>query len=158
MNIIRKATEEDIPRMVELSELKRQEYEKHQPLFWKKSKDSAEKQTAFFKTQLSKENIISFVHEDRGNLDGFIIALLVSAPPVYDPGGPTCLIDDFALVGEGWKSTGRFLLEKVQKEAFQRGAVQSAVFCGHQDQSKREMLLALGFSIANETYVKPIQD
>ncbi len=38
---IRDAGSADVPRMVELSEKKRTEYEQQQPIFWRKARDSA---------------------------------------------------------------------------------------------------------------------
>ena len=156
---IRKAAETDIPQMVDLSEKKRVEYETHQPVFWKKAKDSREKQNLFFQSQIKRDNIIALVDEEGGTLKGFLVAALVPAPPVYDPGGLTCVIDDFVVPDRNeWVEAGKKLLEETQKQARAHGAVQSAVFCGHLDQSKREMLSSLGFSIATETYVKPFKD
>jgi len=40
-------------------------------------------------------------------LTGFLIATLKPAPPVYDPGGPSCDIDDFAVTPAArWPTTG----------------------------------------------------
>ncbi len=156
---VRKAVETDVSQMVELSEKKRAEYEKAQPLFWKKARDSREKQTLFFQSQIKRENVIALVEEKNGTLEGFLIAALVPAPPVYDPGGLTCLIDDFVVsAGKDWAETGKRLLEEAQRQARARGAVQSALFCGHLDQPKGKMLSKLGFSIATETYVKTLKD
>jgi hypothetical protein len=42
---------------------------------------------------------------------GFLIATLIPAPPVYDPGGRTCLIDDFVVIpAANWLTTGVELL------------------------------------------------
>jgi GNAT superfamily N-acetyltransferase len=154
---IRKAIEADVPQMVELSKLKRAEYGKYQPVFWKKAKDSREKQTLLFKDRLKRDQVIALVEEDQGTIRGFILAKLVGAPPVYDPGGHTCFADDF-VVGEGqdWKEVGRGLLEEARRQSRERGAVQTTVFSGHMDQPKRDMLSGLGFTIATETYVKGI--
>jgi GNAT superfamily N-acetyltransferase len=86
-----------------------------------------------------------------------VIASLVDAPPVYDPGGLTCVIDDFVVAdAREWQSLGGALLSEANRQAQARGAVQTVVVCGHQDQPKRSMLADLGFSIASEWYVKGI--
>src|SRR5579864_7242442 len=99
--------------MVELSERKRSEYERYQPVFWRKADRSGEKQVPFFLAQLTKPNAIVLGHEESGEIDGFVIAVLVESPPVYDPGGWTCLIDDFAVARKTeWESAGMPLLEE----------------------------------------------
>jgi len=43
-----------------------------------------------------------------GQLTGFLIATLNLAPPVYDPGGLTCDIDDFVVTpAPKWPTTRR---------------------------------------------------
>ena len=51
-NIVSYAKISDIRWMVELSETKRQNYEKYQPNFWKKNPDSAFVQTQYFEELL----------------------------------------------------------------------------------------------------------
>lgn len=36
-----------------------------------------------------------------GELAGFAVGTIVTAPPIYDPGGPICVIDDFAVADSG---------------------------------------------------------
>ena len=77
--------------------------------------------------------------------------------PVYDPGGKTCLVDDFAVDSAGdWTTVGNALLAAALQEARERGAVQAVVVCGHRDDPKRHMLAGDGFSIASEWYVREI--
>ena len=143
--------------MVALSEQKRLQYQEYQPTFWRKAAGSAEQQIPFFERLLGSDHAILLVHDRGGAVDGFVIATLVEAPPVYDPGGPTCLIDDFVVAPEAWPSTGAALLTAALREAQARGAVQSVVVCGHQDEPKRAMLNGNGFSIASEWYVSEIK-
>jgi hypothetical protein len=156
---IRKAQQGDAPRMVDLSEQKRLEYQAYQPRFWRKAADSREKQLPFFKRLVESDRVIALVHERAGMVDGFVIASLMDAPPVYDPGGLTCLIDDF-VVGEAgdWAAVGAALLGAAGREARAHGAVQMVVVCGHRDQPKRTMLAAGGFTIASEWYVREIPE
>jgi len=86
-----------------------------------------------------------------------VIATVVEAPPVYDPGGLTCLVDDFVVADpREWETIGATLLSEANRQARERGAVQAVIVCGHQDQPKRAMLAAGGFSVASEWYVKEI--
>ena len=81
--------------------------------------------------------MIALVHESAGSIDGFVIAALMDAPPVYDPGGLTCLIDDFVVAdGRDWQTIGLALLAEANRQARERGAAQTVVVCGHQDQPK----------------------
>lgn len=154
---IRRATADDTSRMVELSDLKRTEYAQYSPVFWRKAEGASEKQHLFFQAQLERENNIVLVSEAAGEIDGFLIASLVSAPPVYDPGGLVCTVDDSAVsTPEMWQTVGQDLLAAATAQAKERGAVLSVVVCGHLDEPKRAMLRAGGASVASEWYVNPI--
>lgn len=154
---IRTAQETDVAAIVELAEQKRLEYQNYQPVFWKKAADSREKHLDFVSSLLKRTNIMTLVHEEHGAINGFIIATLVPAPPVYDVPGLTCSIDDFTVARkEDWEQTGRQLLEAMQEMANQRGAAQVVVVCGHLDQAKRAMLQHAGLSIASEWYTAPL--
>ena len=143
--------------MIALSGEKRRRYARFQPTFWREAPDSDAKQAPFFESLIAGDTAIVRVHERDGAVNGFVIATLMPAPPVYDPGGLTCAIDDFCVAREDeWPSIGRALLDAVFREATARGAVQSVVVCGHLDQPKREALAALGFSLASEWYVRGI--
>lgn len=143
--------------MVGLSEQKRTEYAAYQPVFWRKAANSEEAQTPFFRRLLAQENILALVALDGATVVGFVIAAIVPAPPVYDPGGLTCLIDDFCVAQpEQWPALGRALLAAVTGEAAARGAAQAVVVCGHLDEPKRALLRDTGLSIASEWYVSSI--
>jgi GNAT superfamily N-acetyltransferase len=155
--LIRAAREEDVRRMVELSEAKRRQYQAYQPVFWRKAADAVERQYPFLARLVEKGEAIALVAEDEGGVVGFVVATLVAAPPVYDPGGLTCMIDDFVVArAADWETAGKRLLEEAGRQARERGAVQAVVVCGHQDEAKRQMLAALGFEIASEWHVRPL--
>jgi ribosomal protein S18 acetylase RimI-like enzyme len=152
---IRRAQEEDVPRLVALSSAKRTLYQAYQPQFWRRAADADERQEPFLKRLIARENVIALVYEQGDTILGFVIAQLVPAPPVYDPGGLTCSIDDFCVEGDAdWPGIGRALLEAAIAEAQAHGAAQTVVVCAHLDEPKRAMLSASGFSIASEWYVK----
>ena len=154
--MIREASTDDVPRMIALSERARLVYEQYAPTFWRGAKDAAEKQAAFFHAQLLREDTLCLVSEHEGQIEGFVIAGVVTAPPVYDPGSPVCMIDDFVVASpDQWATIGRSLLEEARNRAQARGANLSVVVCGHLDEPKREMLRSAGFSIASEWYVNP---
>lgn len=87
-------------------------------------------------------------------LTGYLLASVVEAPPVYDPGGLTGMVDDFAVARpELWRTVGRHLLEEASTRLNARGAVQIVVVCGHHDQPKRSALRDVGLTIASEWWV-----
>lgn len=154
---IRKATQDDVPIMVELAEQRRVQYQHYQPRFWRKAADSREKHAPFLCKLVQDEHVVVLVSESSGTVNGFLIATLVPAPPVYDTGGMTCSIDDFWVAdGLGWEQSGKALLDEAMREMKTRGAVQTVVVCAHLDEAKRVMLSEEGFTIASEWYVRDI--
>jgi ribosomal protein S18 acetylase RimI-like enzyme len=155
--IIRGAEPRDLAAIVALAEEKRAWYERFQPTFWRPAADARERHTRFLQQLVESGRVIALVHERDGLVDGFVIAQLAPAPPIYDPGGPACSIEDFWVAGgTDWEGAGRTLLDEALRQAKARGAVQSIVICGHLDQAKRAMLAASGFAIASEWYVRDI--
>ena len=154
---IRKATVSDVGRMVELSEEKRIEYAEYSPVFWRKADDSAEKQAPFLSYQIEQERNIVLVAEADGAIVGFVIASIGDAPPVYNPGGKVCMVDDFTVSEPAlWPTVGRELVSQAFSEAKSRGAVLLVVCCGRLDEPKRSALAELGLEIASEWFVGSI--
>ncbi len=154
---IRPAREIDIPRMVAIAETKRIEYESYSPVFWRKAPDSSPKQELFFQHLLTNSNVIALVAEVEEALSGFIIGAVTIAPPVYNPGGLVCIVDDFAVAKpQEWDLVGAELLAAVEREAKARGAVLSVVVCPQLDQTRRTMLQQAGAAVASEWYVRPL--
>ena len=154
---IRIAREADIPKMVAIAETKRIEYEGYSPIFWRKAPDSSPKQELFFQHLLTNTDVIALVAEIDNTISGFILSAITIAPPVYNPGGLVCIIDDFAVAKpQDWDSVGAELLAAVEREAKDRGTVLSVVVCSQRDQEKRAMLQKAGAAVASEWHVKPL--
>ncbi len=135
--------------MIDLAAQKREEYAQAQPVFWRVAADAAKRQTPFFESLLARDGVVALVHESSGVIDGFVIAFLHDAPPVYDSGGSTCTIDDFVVATPDlWPSVGRDLLLAAADAMTSLGAVQIIVVCGHHDAPKRAMLQAAGWPVA----------
>ena len=148
------ATLEDVPQIVALSEMKRVEYEAYAPTFWRKAADSDEKQAPYTAVQLERENAICLVSDADGSIDGFIVAHIVEAPPVYDPGSLVCMIDDFVVATPDlWNTVGQALLDEARRAVRVCGADLAVVVCGHMDEPKRDMLKAAGLCVASEWWV-----
>ena len=101
--------------------------------------------------------LLAWWYERDGVVEGFIIGSLVPAPPVYDPGGLTCSVDDFVVAEKAWRSVGEKLLGAVAAEARARGAAQMVVVSAQLDTKKRDMLSSLAYTVASEWWVKPLK-
>ncbi len=157
MDGVRRAQADDLPAVLDLADARRAHYETFQPRFWRVATGARAHQEPYLRGQLEREDHISLVHERDGAIDGFIVGRLLEPPPVYDPGGIVCAIDDFAVAQDaGWDTAGAVLLGELNRQAHQRGAVLSIVVSGHLDESKRSMPRKAGFSIASEWWVREI--
>ena len=154
---IRTATTADLPRMLDLAQQRRVDYARVQPRFWNPAADGIARQRPYFARQLADDRVIALVHEQEGETDGFIIGVLMAAPPVVDPGGDTCLVDDFVVADPAtWATVGAALLAAVRERALARGAGQLVVISGHHDTPKRAMLAASGHTVASEWWLAPL--
>jgi len=154
---IRRATQDDLPHLLALAKQRRADYAIAQPRFWREAADAVERQRPYFARLLTAERVVVFVHERAGLVDGFAIGLLMAAPPVCDPGGDTCLVDDYVVADPSeWATTGVALLAAVRAWAYGQGAVQLVVICGHHDAPKRTMLATSNAVIASEWWYSPL--
>ncbi|MFI6476874.1 GNAT family N-acetyltransferase [Nonomuraea sp. NPDC050663] len=148
--MIRAALPGDVDDMAKLMARRREQYEHYQPLFWRRAEGAEEGHAAFLTKLVEQPSTISLVAASDG-FAGFVIASLAPSPPVYDPGGPTCLIDDFSVTDDTcWRTVGVALLEAACDEARSRGAVQVVVVCGQADEAKRSALRLAGLTVASE--------
>lgn len=148
------ASKDDIASMVELSHQKRKNYEQAQPQFWKYAENAEEIQTKWFTELLSRDDHILLVAKEHSNIKGFVIGRLVKAPEVYNPGGLTLMIDDFAC--EDWTNVGKQLINKIAVIARDKGAVQFCVVAGNHDLEKCGFLEDFGLTCASKWYVGSI--
>ena len=155
---IRPAEDRDLEEILNLANAKRLEYETYQPVFWRVAADAIVQQADYIASQIVDEEVITLVATSERKIVGFIIGRLVSAPPVYNPGGLTCSIDDF-VVNENdlWETAGVELLHQVGSTALSRGATQVVVVCGHLDVPKRKALEKSSLTIASEWWVVPLK-
>lgn len=153
----RPATHEDVDTVAALAAARRRAYEAHQPRFWREAENALARHTAHLHTLVDDADHVFLVAVAAGRVAGFAIGRLVAAPPVYDPGGPTLLVDDFAVERpEAWASLGRVLLRDLTDVARSRGAVQAVVVAGRHDEPKRVALRAAGLAVASEWWTTPI--
>jgi hypothetical protein len=155
---VRTAQTHDALRMAELAELKREEYAAYAPVFHRPKPNTRKMHATFLAGQVENaERHVALVHDAAdGHIDGFLIASMVPPPPVYDPGGLTCLVDDFTVEAPDlWGSVGAELLDEAIRLSEPKGAVQTVVVCGPKDDPKRTMLLDSGHFVASEWFTKP---
>lgn len=133
------------------------QYERYQPRLWRPAVDAVDQQRGFFLSLLGDEQVAVVVAMDGSRVAGFAVARLRSAPPVYDPGGSTCLVDDFAVDAEtDWPAAGPALVAELHRWGAARGAVQMVVVTAHLDEAKRRVLREGCLSLAAEWWTRPI--
>jgi hypothetical protein len=143
--------------MVELADCKRREYEAFAPTFQRPAANATEVHGPWLAGLVEDPSVGTFVHQDSSGVDGFVIVTTGPAPPVYDPGGPTALIDDFTVASPGlWETTGAALLDAASGWASERGAVQLVVVSGPHDAAKRALLHGAGLYVASEWFTRPL--
>jgi len=154
---IRRAIEADLSHMVTIAEAKRVEYEGYSPVFWRKAPDASPKHERYLQSLLTGTDVIALVAQAGDRVAGFVIGVMTTAPPVYNPGGPVCIVDDFAVATpEEWRTVGGALLAAVAQEAKGRGAVLVVVVCAQRDHAKRALLRDAGLSVASEWHVQSL--
>jgi len=125
---IRPAIKTDLPAMVALIETYRRRLQTWRPVFWKKAGGSAELSMLWFGHLMNQGNVLTLISEQDGKANGFLIASLIDAPPVYDIPGKACMIDDYAVETDAlWASVGRDLLSEAKAWARQKDAAQVIV-------------------------------
>jgi hypothetical protein len=155
---IRGAIASDIDAAVAMVERHRRQYQKYQPTFWRKAAKSAELTRAFFTGLLQEQDTYFLAAIEGPRLLGFVIARKFSAPPVYEPGGDTYLVDDFCVDEPNhWLATGEALLSHVSTLIHEAGAAQIVVVCGDRDLAKAEVLRRSDLSIASNWWTKPLR-
>ncbi|MGD9959448.1 hypothetical protein [Nocardioides sp.] len=155
---VREATSADVERMVELADSTRRAYEPHAPVFQKPAADAKDVHRPWLSRLVDNPEAGSFVHDDsNGDVDGFAIITTVPAPPVYDPGGLSSVIDDFVVSSpDKWVTAGASLLAAATAWARERGAVQVVVVSGPHDGPKRAVLQDAGLYVASEWFTAPL--
>jgi len=150
---VRRAAAADVDAMTAMADTRRHQYARYQPVFWRPASDAARGHLRYLARLVDDQDVITLVSEESGTFTGFLIATITDAPPVYDPGGRTCQIDDFVVAPGRWATAGVQLLRSAITCAAERGAVQAVVVTAHLDEPKREALRACGLSVASEWWV-----
>lgn len=150
--IVRRAVPgDDLDNILDLADARRRQYATYQPVFWRPAPDAVSRQRPHLAALLNDDAVIALVAARGQAFAGFAIGTVVPAPPVYNPGGLTCIVDDFAVADpDDWPSVGVDLPQAVCRTARQHGATQIVVVAGYLDAAKRAALVATALGIASE--------
>lgn len=147
---IRAARGDDVGACVALLEAERVRRRFWQPIFWRPSPHAAAISRTYFINLRQRPDTLFLVAEQAGEVVGFLIGRPAPAPPVYDPGGATFLIDDFCVARPArWRDVGRSLLANARMRLGARGAAQIVIVCPDRDGDKKQMLRQAAFTIAS---------
>ncbi len=142
---IRPLTAADVPRLLELGEAKRRQYEAYSPVFWRMSALPRETFGPYLQAQIEDPHVIALAHEEDGTVDGFVLA------------NAQGYIDDFMVAApERWPTVGADLLLAAGAAAHSLDISSLLVVCGHSDRPLRTMLAAQGLTPATGWYVRPL--
>ncbi len=151
---VRVAVANDIQSMVELSAAFRERLEDYEPTFWRRHPDADQVQFQWFGLLLDDElhRVVVSVGDD-GRIEGFIIARAMEAPPVYQPGGRTCMIDDFV-----WSTSAvaEALVSEIQRWAADAGCCQMVIVTPAADSERRTLLEQFGLHRTSEWWMSQI--
>jgi hypothetical protein len=132
---IRRAAPSDLEAIVALVSAKRAQLESYEPVTWHPSEHAPAMSKEFFRAQMGEQGPIFLVAAEGDAVIGFINAVLQPAPPVYDPGGKTVMIDDFAVIdGSKGDEAAIALLDAALSEGRGRGAIQVIIVAAAKDE------------------------
>lgn len=155
--IVRAVEIGDLEAVLHIADQRRRQYAEYQPQFWNPAANALDKQRVFFAALLEDPEALFAVAVTADHVDGFVTARVAPAPPVYDPGGATCLVDDFTVDDpKSWPVAGPLLLDHVRAWAAGRGAVQLVVVTAVGDDSKLAALRTADLGSASEWWVGAI--
>ncbi len=151
---VRQATEADLTAIVQLSDRHREQLEALEPLFWRRHANANEAQASWFSILLADDahQVLVSTNDDDA-IEGFVIARAMDAPPVYDPGGSTCMVDDFV-----WTTAeaAESLLASARHWASSRECTQLIVVTPAVDTERRALLDRIGLHPTSEWWTGPI--
>ena len=146
---LRKANLSDIIDCVDLVEARRLRYEEFEPQFWRRAEDSRSTTVEWLSKLFNDVDVLSLVATEESVVVGFLIARDAPVPPVYNPGGPTALVDDFCVAEGRWMDVGSKLLIRAKEELRSSGCVQIVVVGAHKDTEKTSFLEKAELSLAS---------
>lgn len=142
---LRRAVAADVPRLLELGEAKRREYQTYSPTFWRISATPREAFAPFVQSQIEKSEHVALVHEENWEVDGYLIA------------NRDGYVDDYMVASPNlWPTVGAGLLTAASWQLRRRGIETLLVVCGRGDGPKRTALMSLGLRSTRKWYVRDL--
>lgn len=136
----RRARRSDLSGMVSLVETHRLALASYEPTFWRKAAASRRWTRLHFGLLLIRRTW-AIVAECDGQVCGFLIAIPQRAPPVFDPGMKTALIDDFCIAaGADYHAVATALFDHVRPLLRDAGFGQLVVISAVRDEAKSAFL------------------
>jgi hypothetical protein len=77
----------DVDAITAIASARRKQYAEYQPVFWRPAANAEQLHRPYLAKLVDNADVITLVSEDSGLVTGFLIAMIVGAPGVYDPGG-----------------------------------------------------------------------
>ena len=147
---VRTATAADVPRILEIGERKREQYETFSPVFWRKAAAARETFAPYVTSQVESEKNITLLSDLNGKIQGYLIAQCGNLADGY--------VDDYAVADPAadWPTVGVALLVEACRQAKARGVVAFAIVTGYADAPKRDAVEQLGFTLNKNWLVKPL--
>jgi hypothetical protein len=147
--LVERATANDAPAAARLAELKRAEYERYSPVFWRPAADARARHEPFLRSCLVSSEFTSYAARDDGELRGIAIAHhRVGPPPLTTE--DAWLVDDFLVAAEAWQEVGGALLEQLERQPL-------VVLAARRDEAKQRFLRGRGYDRAASWWVRPVE-
>lgn len=139
---VRPMTQDDAPWAASLMELRRDEYQRYAPVFWRPTAGIAPFHAEFLAAQIADPTVVAL-----RTSTGFAVAT---------PGESHFYVDDFALENGDWDRTGAELLRGTWEAASHLGADYLRVVTAQRDTPKVALLTTHGLHVATQWWVRPV--
>ena len=149
MTAVRAAAPADVGAMADVAELRRAEYARWEPDFWRPSPTARLAHMPYLSWLVEHESTVALVAESDHALDGFLVMRRREPVPGLSQTAPVCEVDDFAVRRRGdWPEAGRALLDAALGYADHDGPSAVLAVCGRADRAKAAVLRAGGLQPA----------
>jgi hypothetical protein len=120
--------DDDFDWAARLMERRREKYAAYSPAFWRPATGILERHAQFMRAFVARAGAVA-LRSEHGFAVGGVEALIVPAPPVYDPGGLVCLLGDLQAerAGDAVEAAARYgaVLAIVQRDRSPASAPES---------------------------------
>jgi hypothetical protein len=146
--LVERATPDDAPDAARLADLKRAEYERYSPVFWRPAADAVDRHEPFLRFCLGSGEFTAYAARGNGRLLGVAIAHHRVGPPPLTT-DEAWLVDDFFVVDGEWERFGAPLLAELETHPL-------VVLSARRDEAKQRFLRGRGYHRAASWWVRPL--